>query len=229
LEKMRRSAAHIPFMTTLNADQKRNRDTGTPGNGGRFAPDARAESSVELANRLPSKMQRWEAIGEAAVSAGAHIPTDWVFSRVGQPGGKKAVTDAFESAAIEMRAALRLRGLTISDLGYHDAVAYDDIQSISNGVDPRGGTFKDQAIGASARFSRSLLDRGSRRPRQGVRDTDNSALVKGDVIIGDGFARLEVLDVRVDGAYIEVETAFGPIYLDAEGSQATAYDSDDDE
>jgi hypothetical protein len=216
-------------MTTSNPDQKRNKDTGTPGNGGRFAPDVRAESTVSLTVKPLSRVQRWEAIGEAVSHAGAYIPTDWVISRLGDAGGKKAVTDAFESAHIAARAVLTSRGISENDLGYDDKMMFEELRAIAKGVDPRGGSFKDQAIGASARFNRSLLNRGDRRPAQGVRDTDNSALVKGDVIIGDGFARLEVLDVRPAGAYIEVETVFGPIYLDAEGSQTTAYDGADED
>jgi hypothetical protein len=182
-------------------------------NDGGFA----AHGRPDFQGGLPQEqvVASFDEVGVIFGVAAREVPVDWLISMHAVQGGRTVIERSFANALEIVEATPG----GVGTFGYEDRVIADELRSIVNGTDPRGGTFFDQAIRVGAKLSRRVIERGDYRPEDKVEDRDNSLLKENDVIVGDNGARLQILAATPRGAYVELETAFGPMYVDADGSQ----------
>jgi hypothetical protein len=101
-----------------------------------------------------SKTRQRELYGEALHQAYSNIRTPWVFSATSK-AAQANVRAAFKEAYEKLRTATV--GIDCAD--YNDRVEIDNLRNIAEGIDPRGGTFRDQATATSASLADWLLRR----------------------------------------------------------------------
>jgi DNA processing protein len=199
-------AAHIPGMATNNEPRKRNKDTGAPGNGGKFAPDAKAESSVSLGasernttveneavawvmNRLPSygilgENDPWRTDPDR-ISRIALL----TFVKAGDPEVGALIQSAGPQFALDHFSALRRPDL--------ESIGYDTAEVVKR--TRRGGY--DVVTPEDAGWPAQLDDLGDTAPYALWTDGDKSLLGDADDLVAIGGNR----DQEAYGSHMAME------------------------